>query len=74
MAEAESTAKNLSIALAGLSVETGKATERVSILAGQLEKVLLSLIMAREKEAVIMLKNECTICHLMTLRIRDNTT
>ena len=48
LAEAENTAKNLSIALTGLNVETEKATERVSILAGQLKKISLFLIMARE--------------------------
>jgi hypothetical protein len=73
LAEAESTAENLLIALAGLSIEAGKAIERVSILAGQLEKASLSLIMIREKKAIIALKNECIIYHLVTPRIRDNT-
>ena len=74
MAEAENTVKNLSTALAGLNVETGKTIERASILAGQLEKVSLSLVMAREEEAIIVLKNEYTICYLITLGIKNNTT
>ena len=69
MAEIESTAENLSTALTGLSVEAGKATKRVSILAGQLEKASLFLIIAREKEAVMALKIECTICRLTIPRI-----
>jgi hypothetical protein len=72
LAETESTAENLSTALAGLSVEIGKAIERVSILAGQLEEASLFLVIIREEEATIVLRNECTICHLVTLRMRDN--
>jgi hypothetical protein len=34
LAEAENTAKNLSTALAGMSIKTEKTIERVSILAG----------------------------------------
>jgi hypothetical protein len=74
LAEAENTAENLSIVLAGLSVETGKAIKKVSILAGQLKKTSLSLIIAREKEAIIALRNEYIICHLITPEIRNNTT
>jgi hypothetical protein len=74
LAEAESTAENLSTALAGLSVEVGEATERASILAGQLEEASLSLVMAREEETTVAPRNECTICHLVTPRTRDNTT
>jgi hypothetical protein len=74
LAEAENTAENLSIALAGLNIEAGKATERASILAGQLKEISLSLIMAREEKVIIVLRNECTICHLITPRIKDNTT
>jgi hypothetical protein len=48
--ETENTAENLSAALAGLSVKAGKITERISILAGQLEKVSLSLILLKKKE------------------------
>jgi hypothetical protein len=73
LAEAESTAENLSIALAGLSIKTGKAIKRASILAGQLKEVSLSLIMAREKKAVMVLRSEYTICRLIIPRIRDNT-
>ena len=65
--------KNLSTVLAGLNVETEKVIKRVSILAGQLEKTSLSLVMAREEEIIITLRNECTICHLITFGIRDNT-
>ena len=69
MAEAESTAENLSIILAGLSVEAGEAIKRVSILAGQLEEISLFLIMAREKEAAIISKIRYIIYRLMTLRV-----
>jgi hypothetical protein len=48
--EAENTAKNLSAALAGLSVEAGKAIERALILAGQLEEASLFLIQSEGKE------------------------
>jgi hypothetical protein len=72
LAETESTAENLSIALAGLNIEAGKTIERISILAGQLKEVSLSLVMARKKGIMIALKNECTICHLVIFRIRDN--
>jgi hypothetical protein len=72
LAEAENTTENLSITLTGLSVKVGKAIERVSILAGQLEKVSLSLVMIREEKTMIVLRNEYIICHLVTLRTRDN--
>jgi hypothetical protein len=72
LAEAESITENLSTALAGLSVKTGKITEKISILAGQLEKAFLSLIIIRKKEAVITLKNECTICRLIAPRTKDH--
>jgi hypothetical protein len=55
--EAKNTAKNLSAALAGLNVETGKITERASILVGQLKKVSLSLILLKEKEITGILNN-----------------
>ena len=74
MAEAESTTENLSTALAGLSVEVKKVIERVSILAGQLEKVSLSLVIARKEEKTVAPKNECIICYLVTFRTRDNIT
>jgi len=67
-------AENLSIILAGLSVEIKKAIKKASILAGQLEKASLFLIIAREKEAIIAPRNEYTIYYLMTPGIRDNTT
>ena len=74
MAETENTAENLSTALAGLSIKAEKTTERVSILAGQLKKVFLFLVMTREEEEIIALKNEYIICRLVTSRTRDNTT
>jgi hypothetical protein len=74
LAEAENTVKNLSTALAGLNVETEEATEKASILAGQLKEISLSLVIAREEEAVIIPRNECTICYLVISKIRDNTT
>jgi hypothetical protein len=49
LTEAENTAENLSIALAGINIKIGKAIERISILAGQLEKASLSLVIARKK-------------------------
>jgi hypothetical protein len=69
LAEAESTAKNLSTALAGVSIKTKKAIERVSILAGQLEKVFLFLMIVKEKEAVMALKVRYTICRLVISRV-----
>jgi hypothetical protein len=54
--EAENTAENLLVVLAGLSVEVGKITERVSILAGQLKEVSLFLILLK-KEEVIWISN-----------------
>jgi hypothetical protein len=74
LAEAKNTAENLSIALVGLNVEVGEVIERVSILAGQLEEASLFLVMVREKEVMIAPRNEYIICHLVTSRIRDNTT
>jgi hypothetical protein len=74
LAEAENTAENLSTALAGLSVEAGKATKKASILAGQLEKASLSLVIVREEEVIMTPKNEYIICYLVIPRIRDNTT
>ena len=74
MAKAENTAENLSITLAGLSVEIRKATERASILAGQLEEISLSLVMARKKEITIAPRNEYIIYYLMTPRTKNNTT
>jgi hypothetical protein len=74
LAETENTVKNLLIVLAGLSIKAKKAIKRVSILAGQLEKIFLSLVMAREKEAIIALRNEYTICRLTTLKVRDENT
>jgi hypothetical protein len=69
LAEAESTAENLLTVLAKMSIKAGKTIKRVSILARQLKEISLSLVMAREKEAVIVLKVECAICRLMTPRV-----
>ena len=74
MEKAESTAKNLLTALAGLSVEAKEAIKRVSILAGQLEKTSLSLVIIREEEAIMAPRNEYTICHLVIPETRDSTT
>jgi hypothetical protein len=69
LAEAESTAENLLIALINVSLKAGKAIEKVSILAGQLEKVSLFLVMAKEEEIVIILKIRYTICRLVTPKV-----
>jgi hypothetical protein len=69
LAKAEKTAGNLFIALAGISLETGKTIERASILTGQLEKVSLFLIIIREKKIIMALRNECTIFRLVTFRV-----
>jgi hypothetical protein len=69
LAETESTVKNLSIALARVSIKAEKTIKRVSILAGQLEKVSLSLVIIREEEAVIVPRIGYTICRLVILRV-----
>ena len=71
MAEAESITENLSAALAGLSVKAKEIIEKVSILAGQLKKISLSLIMFREKDIIKALESEYIICRLVISRIRD---
>jgi len=71
LAEIESTAENLLIALTGLSVEAGEITKKALILAGQLEEASLSLIMFKEKEAIMALKNEYIICRLIASRTKD---
>jgi hypothetical protein len=60
--------------LARISIKAGEAIEKALILAGQLEKASLSLVMAREKEAVIILKIRYTICRLVTLKVQDKAT
>jgi hypothetical protein len=60
--------------LARVSLKAGKTTEKASILAGQLEKISLSLIITREKEAAIVLKVGYIICRLMTPRVQDKVT
>jgi len=74
LTEAENTAKNLLTALTGLSVEIRKTTKKASILAGQLKKASLSLIIVKKEKTTITPKNECTICYLITLRTRDSIT
>jgi hypothetical protein len=55
--------------LTGISLEAGETTERVSILAGQLKEVSLFLMIAREEEAVRVLKVRYIICRLVTPRV-----
>ena len=74
MAEAENTAENLSTALAEISIKAGKAIKRASILAEQLEKTFLSLVIIREEKVIMAPKNECAIYYLVTLSTKDNTT
>jgi chromosome segregation ATPase len=74
LAEAENTAKNLSTALAGVSIEIEKAIKKISILAGQLEKISLSLVMTREEEAAMASKIEYTIYRLVTPRVQNKET
>jgi hypothetical protein len=71
LAETESIAENLSAALTGLNIEIGEIIEKALILAGQLKKAFLSLIMPREEKAIITLKNEYIIYRLITPRTRD---
>ena len=59
----------MSTALAGLSIEIGKTTEKTSILAEQLKKASLSLVMARKKKAAGTPRIGYTICHLITPRV-----
>jgi hypothetical protein len=61
----ENTTENLLIVLAGLNVEAGKITEKVSILAGQLEKAFLSLILLKKEEITRVPGNEYTIYRLI---------
>jgi hypothetical protein len=44
-------------------------TEKVSILTGQLKKISLSLIIAREEEIAMVLRVGYTIYRLMTPRV-----
>jgi hypothetical protein len=74
LAEAESTAENLSIALTGISIKIGKATEKASILTEQLKKISLSLIIAREEEAAIISKIRYIIYRLVTPKIQNKKT
>jgi hypothetical protein len=55
--------------LIGISLEVGKATERVSILVRQLKKASLFLMIAREEEAIIAPKIRYTIYRLVTSRV-----
>jgi hypothetical protein len=49
-------------------------TERVSILAGQLKKVSLSLIIIKKEKAVMALRIRYIICRLITSKIHDKGT
>jgi hypothetical protein len=69
LAEVENTAENLLTALAGINIEAGKTTEKISILVGQLKKASLSLVIARKKEAIITLRVRYTIYRLVTSRV-----
>jgi uncharacterized coiled-coil protein SlyX len=69
LAEIESTIKNLSTALTEINIKIEKTIKRVSILIRQLKKISLSLIIVREKEAVIILKIGYTIYRLVTLKV-----
>jgi hypothetical protein len=69
LTKAEQTVENLSTALTGISLKAGKTIKRASILAKQLEKVFLSLIMAREEAAAMTPKIGCIICRLIISRI-----
>jgi hypothetical protein len=69
LAEAESTAENLLTALAEMSLKAKKAIKRVSILAKQLKKISLSLVMIRKEEAAMVPKIGCIICRLVTSKV-----
>jgi hypothetical protein len=56
-------------ALAGISLKAEKTIKRVSILAGQLEKISLSLIMAKKEETARASKIGYIICRLVTPRV-----
>jgi hypothetical protein len=74
LAEIEQTAENLSIALAGISLKARKAIERVSILAGQLEKVFLSLVIVKKEEAAKILRIRYIIYRLIIPKIQNERT
>jgi hypothetical protein len=59
----------LSTVLTGISLKIGKITKRVLILAGQLKKIFLFLIIVREKKAIIILKVRCIICRLIIFKV-----
>jgi hypothetical protein len=60
--------------LVGISLEAGKTIKKVSILVRQLEKTSLSLVMAKEKEAVMIPKIGYTIYRLIIPRVQDKGT
>jgi hypothetical protein len=72
--EAENIIKNLSAALTGLNVETGKIIKRASILTGQLKKAFLSLILLKGKKITGVPDNEYTIYRLIAPQIRSHAT
>jgi hypothetical protein len=57
--------------LAGISLKAEKAIKKASILAGQLKKISLSLMIIRKEEAVRALRVRYTIYRLMTPRIQN---
>jgi hypothetical protein len=52
-----------------MNIKIGKMTEKASILAEQLKKISLSLIIVREEEAVMKLRVRYIIYRLMTPRV-----
>jgi hypothetical protein len=55
--------------LAGISLEAGKIIKKASILAGQLKKISLSLVIVKKEKAVMAFKIKCTICRLIISRV-----
>jgi hypothetical protein len=57
-----------------MNLKTGKTSKRALILAKQLEKASLSLVITKKEKIIIMLKNEYTICRLVFPRVQDERT
>jgi hypothetical protein len=64
----------LSTALAEMNLKVGKVIKRALILAKQLEKTFLSLIIIRKEKAVMILRIGYTIYRLITLTVQDKGT
>jgi hypothetical protein len=69
LAETENTTENLSTALAGISIKARETIKRASILAGQLEKISLSLVIIKKEEAAIAPRVRYTIYRLTIFRV-----